>query len=164
MKNIYIDYGVLVDEAMHTIVKKSLDIFNQSKDKGEHHFFISFITYHQEVQLSEKLRKKYPKEMTIVIQYQYEDLNVKDDFISVVLSFDNVKEKIHIPFKAMTAFADPSVKFGLQFKQLIDDNVIIEHPFVKSDNLSAYEEAERAERAESSNVISFNKLRENKKK
>jgi hypothetical protein len=36
----------------------------------------------------------------------------------VVLSFDNVKELVKVPFAAITAFADPSVKFGLQFRHM----------------------------------------------
>lgn len=53
--------------------------------------------------------------MTIVLQHQFEELNITDEYFSVVLSFDNVKEKITIPFDSLIAFADPSVKFGLQF-------------------------------------------------
>jgi hypothetical protein len=67
------------------------------------------------VQISKALREKYPEEMTIVLQHQFDDLHVTDDFFSVVLSFDNVREKIQIPFDSLIAFADPSVKFGLQF-------------------------------------------------
>ena len=54
--------------------------------------------------------------MTIVLQHQFENLIVKDDHFSVELSFDNQQEKVVIPFAALTAFADPSVKFGLQFR------------------------------------------------
>ena len=35
-----IDYSALVDDAMHFIVKKSLQIFASSNDHGNHHFFI----------------------------------------------------------------------------------------------------------------------------
>ena len=56
--------------------------------------------------------------MTIVLQHQFENLIVKDDHFSVELSFDNQQEKIVIPFAALTAFADPSVKFGLQFRHI----------------------------------------------
>jgi hypothetical protein len=111
-----IDYAILVDEAMYTIVKKSMQIFAKHHQTQENHFFVSFITDFPGVSLSKKLRQRYPEEMTIVLQYQFEDLIVEKDKFSVVLSFDNVKECIVIPFKAMTAFADPSEKFGLQFK------------------------------------------------
>jgi hypothetical protein len=114
----FINYGALIDEAMHIIVKKSLEIAASKKLPGEHHFFISFITKFPGVNLSDKLRKKYPQEMTIVLQFQFEELKVEETSFSVVLSFDNVKEKVIVPFAAITAFADPSVKFGLQFRHI----------------------------------------------
>ncbi len=117
-----IDYTLLVDSAMHLIVKKSLEIFANAKDRGEHHFFISFITKFPEVVISEKLVNKYPYEMTIVLQHQFDDLKIEDDRFSVVLSFDQQLEKIVIPFAALTAFADPSVKFGLQFRHIDEFN------------------------------------------
>jgi uncharacterized protein len=67
------------------------------------------------VMLSDELRFRYPEEMTIVMQHQFWDLEVEDDRFSIVLSFDNVKQNLTIPFNALVSFADPSVKFGLQF-------------------------------------------------
>lgn len=121
MSEDFIDYSVLVDEAMHVIVQKSLEKISKPNFKGEHHFFISFMTQLPGVQISEKLRKKYPSEMTIVLQYQFEELKVNDKGFSVVLSFDNIRERVVVPFSALTAFADPSVKFGLQLKHYSDE-------------------------------------------
>jgi hypothetical protein len=121
MSEDFINYGALIDEAMHIIVKKSLKIASSKKLPGDHHFFISFMTKYHGVGLSDKLKKKYPQEMTIVLQFQYEDLKVEEEFFSVILSFDNIKEKIIIPFASITAFADPSVKFGLQFRHVDED-------------------------------------------
>lgn len=119
-KNI-IDYSALVDDAMHFIVKKSLEIFAKNNLDSDHHFFISFVTKYPGVSISEKLHNKYPYEMTIVLQYQFENLIINDTGFSVCLSFDNQQEKIVVPFAALTAFADPSVKFGLQFRH-VDEN------------------------------------------
>lgn len=124
MQKEFIDYSALVDDAMHLIVKKSLQIFAKNAVNTDHHFFISFITKYPGVSLAEKLKNKYPYEMTIVLQYQFEDLVVGDDHFSVSLSFDGKKENIVIPFAALTAFADPSVKFGLQFRHIEEDQDI----------------------------------------
>jgi hypothetical protein len=113
-----IDYPALIDIAMHSIVKRALDMAVKHGLPGNHHFFISFLTYFPGVKISEKLMSKYPEEMTIVLQYQFDDLRVYKDSFSVVLSFDNEKERITVPFMALTAFADPSVKFGLQFRHI----------------------------------------------
>jgi len=116
-KNI-IDYGQLVDEAMHIIVCKVLKIVEKYGLPADHHFFISFITKHQGVKLSKTLLDKYPREMTIVIQYQYQDLKVDSKGFSVTLSFSGHKENIYVPYAAITTFADPSVQFGLQFREV----------------------------------------------
>jgi hypothetical protein len=113
----YLDYSVWIDDAMRIIVKRALE---HARDKGlpaEHHFFISFATYAKGVGLSEALRGRYPDEMTIVLQHQFFNLLVDDEGFSVDLSFDGVRETVAVPFAAIVAFADPSVKFGLQFRQ-----------------------------------------------
>lgn len=112
----YLDYAKLIDEAMHIIVKKSLQFASKHGLDGDHHFYISFHTQDIGVQLSDKLKKRYPEEMTIVLQYQFEGLQVFDEYFTVRLSFDGIKETLVIPFNSLTAFADPSVRFGLQFK------------------------------------------------
>lgn len=128
----HIDYGALIDEAMHIIVKKSLEFAVDHNIPGDHHFFISFLTKFPGVVLSEKLKNRYPNEMTIVLQFQFEELKVEEKAFSVCLSFDNVREKITIPFVAITAFADPSVKFGLQFRHVDINN---HHPMYDEHHL-----------------------------
>ena len=111
-----INYGALIDDAMHHIIKKALSYVAINGLPEEHHFFISFITCYPGVYLSDRLKQRYPNEITIVLQYQFDDLIINNDHFSVVLSFNSVREKIVVPFNSITSFADPSVKFGLQFK------------------------------------------------
>jgi hypothetical protein len=54
--------------------------------------------------------------MTIIIQHQYWALKVKDDYFEVTLTFKKLPAPLHIPFNALTAFFDPGVQFGLQFR------------------------------------------------
>ncbi len=156
-----IDYSVLVDDAMHFIVKKSLQLFAESDNHGEHHFFISFITKYPGVTISEKLHNKYPYEMTIVLQHQFENLEVNDDQFSVFLSFDNQKEKIIIPFAALTAFADPSVKFGLQFRHIdepsleVNQDETLSIAIDKIDTPTTTRPSKPTSEAKTSNVISL---------
>jgi hypothetical protein len=116
MSKTFINYGALVDNAMYIIVKESLKIFATTENPGDHHFFVSFVTKYPGISLSQKLKDRYPHEMTIVLQHVFSDLEINDDSFSVKLSFDNQPEIIVIPFASLTAFADPSVKFGLQFR------------------------------------------------
>lgn len=113
-----IDYGKLVDEAMHVIVYKVLKAVQDHGLPGNHHFFISFITKYPGVKISPSLTNKYPKDMTIVLQYQFKNLKVDTSGFSVSLSFNGTQEAIYIPFNAITTFADPSVQFGLQFREV----------------------------------------------
>lgn len=118
----YIDYGKLIDESMHIIVKRALQFVEKNGLLGNHHFFISFLTTYPGAKISEHLLNKYPEEMTIVLQYQYSNLVINEDDFTITLSFDNVKEDLVVPFAALTAFADPSVKFGLQFRHVLEED------------------------------------------
>lgn len=110
-----IDYPGLIDNAMRNVVREAIVQVKQYGLPGDHHFFVSFLTNHPGVEISPMLKQRYPDEMTIVIQHQFWDLEVWDDAFTVTLSFSNIPEKLVIPFDALTAFADPSIKFGLQF-------------------------------------------------
>lgn len=110
-----IDYPSLIDEAMRGVVKRVLSQVSKEGLPGKHHFFISFATNFPGVRISPQLRERYPDEMTIVLQHQYWDMKVLEDHFSIMLSFNNIPEKLVVPYAALTAFADPSIKFGLQF-------------------------------------------------
>jgi hypothetical protein len=62
------------------------------------------------------MREKYPGEMTIILQHQFWDLSVTEQNFEVGLSFNNIPERLLIPFDAVTGFFDPSVQFGLKFE------------------------------------------------
>ena len=67
--------------------------------------------------------KDYPNDMTIVIQNWFEDLQVDDQYFSIVLNFKNKPEKMKIPFASIISFSDPSVNFSLQFENSIKQNL-----------------------------------------
>lgn len=115
-----IRYDLLVQEALKGVVRK---VLIDAKDglPGEHHFYISFQTDFPGVRLSNRLREKYPQEMTIVLQHQYWDLNVTEHTFEVGLSFSGIPERLLIPFDALTGFFDPSVQFGLKFDSQDED-------------------------------------------
>tara|TARA_A100001015_G_scaffold197967_1_gene220828 strand:+ start:2467 stop:2751 length:285 start_codon:yes stop_codon:yes gene_type:complete len=59
------------------------------------------------------VKKKYPEEMTIVIQYEYYDLEINKNNFSISLSFENIKANLKIEYDSIISFADPSANFGL---------------------------------------------------
>lgn len=112
-----IEYSALIDQAMRGVVRDILKKVQAKGLPGEHHFYISYNTNFPGVKISEQLKSRYPQEITIVLQHQFWDFKVEEQQFHVTLSFGGVPEKLTVPFAALTAFADPSTKFGLQFQQ-----------------------------------------------
>ena len=109
------DYPGMVETALRRVVREALARAEREGLPGGHHFYVTFRSSAADVVLPDYLLAKYPDEMTIVLQNQFWGLEVRDQDFSVTLSFQNRPEQLTIPFAAVTSFADPSVKFGLQF-------------------------------------------------
>ncbi|MET7243113.1 ClpXP protease specificity-enhancing factor SspB [Methylobacterium sp. EM32] len=111
-----IRYDLLVQDALRNVVRKVLGDAARDGLAGEHHFYVSFRTDYPGVRISQRLREKYPQDMTIVLQHQFWDLGVTEHTFEVGLSFSGVPERLLVPFEAVTGFFDPSVQFGLKFE------------------------------------------------
>lgn len=109
-------YDRMVEQALRGVVRRALQVVAERGLPGAHHFYLTFLTGHPGVQMSEHLRSRFPKDMTIVLQYEFWGLEVDEHAFSVTLSFNNQHERLTVPFSAVTGFADPAVKFGLQFE------------------------------------------------
>ena len=106
----------MVETALRGVVREALACTAANGLPGNHHFYITFHAHFPGVSLPEYLLDEYPEEMTIVLEHQFWDIEVTEEQFSVTLSFKNKPERLTIPFEAITAFADPAVKFGLQFQ------------------------------------------------
>lgn len=122
-----LNYELLVEDALRSVVRTSLGIVEKVGLPGETHFYISFSTTHPGVEISDDLRIKHPENMTIVLQHQFGDLNVGGDEFSVTLFFAGKPSPMTIPFQSITSFNDPSVGFGLQFGTADEDDGQNEH-------------------------------------
>ena len=111
-------YDRMVEQALRGVVRKAIEEVMEDGLAGDHHFYITFMTDYAGVNIPEYLKERYPGEMTIVLQFQFYDLDVDEEKMQVTLSFNNVPEKLEIPLAAITIFADPSVNFALQFQPL----------------------------------------------
>lgn len=112
----FIGYQALTDAALRGVVREALHRIEKSGLIGAHHFYLTFKTHADGVDIPDFLREQYPDEMTIIIQHQYWALKVKEDYFEVTLTFKKLPAPLHIPFSALTAFFDPGVQFGLQFR------------------------------------------------
>ncbi len=111
-----IRYDLLVQDALKGVVRKVLGDAAKHGLSGDHHFYVSFRTDFPGVRISNRLREKYPQDMTIVLQHQYWDLSVTESGFEVGLSFSGVPERLVVPYDAVIGFFDPSVQFGLKFE------------------------------------------------
>lgn len=156
-----IGYAELIDNAMRGVVRQTLLRIEEHGLPGEHHCYISFKTHFPGVAIADYLRERYPDEMTIVLQHQYWDLEINEDGFRVSLSFNRTKEPLVIPYDALTAFADPSIKFGLQFQHKESDAYDDEQESFGAllDNLA---EGDGALSGEGAKVIALDSFRNNK--
>jgi hypothetical protein len=113
-----IRYDLLTQQALRGVVRSVLTDTARKGLPGEHHFYISFDTKADGVQMSDRLRAQYPDEMTIILQHQFWDLKVNENEFEVGLSFGGIPERLTVPFDAINGFFDPSVQFGLQFEEV----------------------------------------------
>jgi hypothetical protein len=111
-----IAYGSLMHQAMRGLIQRVLEDVARDGLPGDHHFFVTFETGAEGVDIADWLRDRYPDEMTIVIQHWYDGLSVDDDGFSIVLNFGDNPEPLRVPFDAIRTFVDPSVEFGLRFE------------------------------------------------
>jgi len=121
MAESWLRYDRMVEQALRGVVRKALSEAGQRGLPGDHHFYITFHTDRSGVGIADWLHQQYPQEMTIILQHQFWDLVVEDDRFAITLSFGGRHERLTIPFSALSAFADPSVKFGLQFEANEDE-------------------------------------------
>src|SRR5215469_13305050 len=113
----YIGYKALTDAALRGVVRDALRRAEKQGLIGAHHFRLTFKTHFPGVEIPDFLLEQYPDEMMIILQHQFWGLKVKDDHFEVTLSFRKVPATLVIPFAALTAFVDPGVQFGLQFRE-----------------------------------------------
>ncbi|NGM22604.1 hypothetical protein G3576_21505 [Roseomonas stagni] len=113
-----IPYERWTDDALREVVARSLDLAGSKGLPGDHHFYLTFRTDHPGTRVPGHLKAKYPQEMTVVLQHQFEALVVDRaaGFFSVRLYFGGVPATLVVPFAALTGFADPSVRYGLRFQ------------------------------------------------
>ena len=128
-----INYHQILKKNMINVLRDILYEIEKHNLKEGHHLYITFKTDSKKVILPKWLKKKHPKEMTIIIQHEYWFLKVLDKKFEIVLSFNNIKVNLSIPFISIISFADPYANFGL--KIITEKNIAkIEKKKNKTDN------------------------------
>lgn len=107
------DYNPYLQRALKSIVRDVLTDVSKNGLTDESYYVLSFQT--PKSKIPDFVRAKYPEQMTIILQNQFQDLQVNQNDFTVVLGFGGVPCEIRVPFDALLDFADPSQKFGLTF-------------------------------------------------
>lgn len=110
------NYEQMTQLALRGVVRDAIRrVIREDGLPGAHHFYITFLTRYPGVEIDESLAKKYPEEVTIVLEHQYWDLNAYAEEFEVTLKFGGVPKYLKVPYTAVSRFHDPSVGFALQF-------------------------------------------------
>ena len=111
-----LDYQELVREALRDVVRRCLEVVAEEGGlPGDHFFYLSFRSNFPGVRIPAFLRDSYPDEVTIILQHQFWDLEVDREAFSVSLNFNASRQRVTVPYEALTSFVDPSAEFGLRF-------------------------------------------------
>ena len=111
-----LDYAGFLQDALRDMVRRVLEHVTEYGLPGEHHFYIGFRTDHPDVRIPGFLRDQYPEEIRIVLQNQFWDLEVDEEAFSVSLSFGAARQRLTVPFAALTEFRDPAANLLLAFE------------------------------------------------
>lgn len=151
-------YDKMVEKALRGVVRQAMAEVVKDGLSDDHHFYITFFTDHPGVKLPSYLKERYPGEMTIVLQHQFYDLEVDEEKFTVMLSFNNVPERLTIPLSAVTIFADPSVNFALQFQPLSEEDD--DDPHFEAEELEVDKDDKQKKKGE---VVSLDQFRKKDK-
>jgi uncharacterized protein len=112
-------YDQWIEEALRGVIRQAIEHTAEHGLPGDHHFYVTFRTDCEGVEMAPELRAAHPEEMTIVLQHQFWDLEVDGASFAVKLKFHGKTYRLQVPIAAVTAFGDPSVNFGLQLKRIV---------------------------------------------
>jgi hypothetical protein len=152
-------YDQLAQNALRGVVRDALRKVAKTGLPGEHHFYIQFNTRYPGVSIGERLLQRYPREMTVVLQHQFFNLEVLEERFEVELSFDNIPEKLIIPFAAVKGFLDPAVQFGLQFDVVQVDEAPVPPPAEEKPKADDDETSKDAAADDTPKVVSLDAFR-----
>ncbi len=110
-------YDRMVEAALRGVVREAIARVAGFGLPGGHSLYITFRSDFPGVDMPDWLKAQYPDAMTIVLEHQYWDLSADEETFGVTLSFKGRRQRLTVPYAALTAFHDPGVQFGLRFDQ-----------------------------------------------
>lgn len=102
-----------IRQELYKIVRDLLEEVAEKGLQGEDYFVIQFQT--PKATIPDFVRAKYPNEITIILQHQFQDLVLTANAIEVVLTFGGVASNVVIPYETLMVFANPVSGLTLAF-------------------------------------------------
>ena len=133
-KEIFLDYKSLIKSSLIEVIKYALKKTSEYGISNGHHFYITFDTTSPKNQIPEYLKKDYPKTMMIVIENEFWNLKVDQEYFSVDLKFKGKIDHLEIYFSSLKTFVDPSVSFTLNVD--VEDKIISKKTNYKTKTLN----------------------------
>ncbi|MDC1296494.1 ClpXP protease specificity-enhancing factor SspB [Alphaproteobacteria bacterium] len=143
-------YPEILKKNMINVFKDVLKHIEKKGLKDGHHLYITFNTNDNKVKISDWLKKKYPNEMTIVIQFEYWNFEIENNLFKITLSFNDIKTNLIIPYSSVISFVDPHANFGLR---LIDEKDLEKNINNKTKKIK------KIKKENLNNVINFNQFK-----
>ena len=117
-----INYPEILKKNMTNVLKDVLHEIEISGIKEDHSLYITFNT-NNNVIIPKWLKKKHPNKMTIVIQHEYWNLKIFEEKFKIVLSFNNIKVNLSIPYESISdAYLVPEYDKLARNKKSIEEN------------------------------------------
>lgn len=127
IKTSEIDYSEIIDKGIRYIIKLAL-IKAQDIDRKKICFVFKINTECEDLIIPDYLKHNCSNSITLILQYQFEDLVVNDDCFCVKLNFSGNLENVVIPFKSIIYFNDKfaNIEFSIDDISDINDIQILE--------------------------------------
>ena len=149
-----LDYSEFIDKAVKGAIKYALKKAEKTKF-GNYCFVLSVNTQAKGVKIPSHVRKQNPERLFLVLEYDFDNLKVRNNNFSVDLKFDGKMESITIPFDAVCSFSDQVAGIELRFNSIdLDDDYFFE------DDEYEYEDEEREDYGD--NLIKFSDIKRSK--
>ena len=78
-----LSYDTWIEDALRGVIRRALDFAAENGLPGDHHFYITYRTDADGIEIPSYLKAENPEEMTIVLQHQFEDLVVKVEVVAL---------------------------------------------------------------------------------
>lgn len=117
----HFNYALLMKRAMWALMR---DVLTEAAMRGlpkMSQIYLTIDMTNPGVKVSDQIRARFEKEITIVLDSWWENLIVNEKGFYVTLNFSDIRERFEVPFDAIVMFQDAPMQFGLRLISAKDE-------------------------------------------